>query len=145
MAGLSIDNALPRLISAKTHGIIDYIHAGTNFVAAAVFRNRDRRASNAALALGAGVLVNAMMTDYPLGVFRKYDFKVHGALDYGVAAASAAIPAWLGIEDSAAARYFHLQGAGEFGIAGVSDYDDDSGSKRRRRGKLRLFSRRKAA
>lgn len=112
MAGLVIDKALPGLISAKTHGVIDYIHAGTNFVAAIVFRNRDRRASNAALALGAGVLVNAMMTDYPLGVFRKYNFKVHGALDYGLAAAAAAIPAWLGVEDSAAARYSIYRGPG---------------------------------
>ena len=37
MAGLGIDDALPKLIPAKTHAIIDYIHAGTNFVAAALF------------------------------------------------------------------------------------------------------------
>jgi hypothetical protein len=143
MAGMGIDNALPKLIPAKTHAIIDYIHAGANFAAAALFRNRDRRASYAAFGLGASVLANALMTDYPLGAFRLYSFKVHGAMDYGVAAASAAIPGMLQIEDSTAARFFHLQGAGEALIAGVSNYDDDSGSKRRRR--FRLFSGRKAA
>ena len=33
--------------------------------------------------LGAGVLANAPMTDYPGGVFRLHPFKVHGILDYG--------------------------------------------------------------
>ena len=59
MAGLTIDDAMPRIIDAKTHGIIDYIHAGTNFLAAALFR-KNRRARNAALALGAGVRANAL-------------------------------------------------------------------------------------
>jgi len=132
MAGLVVDNALPRVISARTHSVIDYIHAGTNFVAAAIFRKRNIRASNAAFALGAGVLANALMTDYELGVFRLYSFRVHGILDYGVAATSAALPALLNISDSPEANYFYAQGAGETAIAGISDYDDDSGAQRTR-------------
>ena len=41
------------MIDSKTHGIIDYIHAGTNILAGFLFRNRNRRASNACFALGA--------------------------------------------------------------------------------------------
>ena len=144
MAGLTIDDAMPRIIDAKTHGIIDNIHAGTNFFAAALFR-KNRRARNAALALGAGVLANALMTDYPLGVFRLYSFKVHGILDYGVAATSAALPALLGIKDSPGAKYFRAQGAGETVIAGISNYDDDSGAVRHRRRLEKRFERRRAA
>src|SRR5438067_1728297 len=106
MAGLGFDDAFPRVISARTHSIVDYVHAGTNFVAAALFRGRNRRASNAALALGLAVLGNALMTDYDLGVFRLYSFKVHGMLDYGVAATSAAFPILLGIRDTPEANYF---------------------------------------
>jgi hypothetical protein len=130
MAGLGIDNALPRVIPSRTHAVIDYIHAGTNFVVAALFRKSNPRASNAALALGVGVLANALMTDYELGVFRLYSFKVHGILDYGVAASSAALPALLDITDTPQATFFHAQGAGETVIAGISDYDDSSGAKR---------------
>src|ERR1700741_4553291 len=85
MAGIVKEG--PKVISARTHAVIDYLHAGTNFVAAALLWKRNRRAAVGALALGAGVLGNALMTDYPLGVFRLYSFKVHGLLDYGVAAA----------------------------------------------------------
>ncbi|HZR32837.1 MAG TPA: hypothetical protein VFA76_13410 [Terriglobales bacterium] len=144
MAGLTIDDAMPSIIDAKTHGLIDYIHAGTNFLAAALFR-KNRRARNAALALGAGVLANALMTDYPLGVFRLYSFKVHGILDYGVATASAVLPALLGIENSAPTKYFRMQGAGETVIAGITDYDDDSGAVRQRGRLEKRFERRRAA
>jgi hypothetical protein len=132
MSGLLIDDAFPGVISARTHGIIDYIHAGTNFLAAALFRRTNKRASAAAFALGLDVLLNALMTDYPLGVFRVYSFKVHGALDYGLAISCAALPKILGMEDDPESAYFNLQGAGETIIAAISDYNDNSGSRRSR-------------
>jgi len=133
MAGLGIDDAMPRVISSKTHSAIDYVHAATNFIAGAIFRKSNVRASNAAFALGAGVLANALMTDYELGVFRLYSFKVHGILDYGVAATSAALPAMLDIRDTPEAAYFYTQGAGESVIAGITNYDDNSGAHKRMR------------
>jgi hypothetical protein len=133
MSGLKFDNSFPAVIPAKTHGIIDYIHVGANFLAAALFSRSNKRASVAAFALGANVLANALMTDYPLGVFRLYSFKVHGALDYGVALTSAAMPKILGIEDEPEAIFFNLQGAGESIIAALSDYGDTSGSQRSQR------------
>jgi len=146
MAGLIIDDRMPRVISAKTHGVIDYIHAATNIIAGFAFRKRNKKASNAAFALGASVLANALMTDYPLGVFRLYSFKVHGILDYGVAATSTALPEMLRLRNnSAPAQYFYGQGAGETVIAGISDYDDKTGSrfdiKRLQRGYGRGYAR----
>jgi hypothetical protein len=129
MAG--IVNGGPKIISARTHAVIDYIHAGTNFVAAAMFWKRNRRAAVGALALGAGVLGNALMTDYPLGVFRVYSFKVHGLLDYGVAAASGLMPKITHTRPRRAeAKYFKIQGAGETGIAAITNYDDHTGERR---------------
>lgn len=146
MSGLGFDNFVPGVISSKTHSIIDYIHAGTNFAAAVLFYRRgNSRAGHAAVGLGASVLMNALMTDYEYGVFRVWNFKTHGALDYGVAAASAAFPKLLDIEDTADAVYFYAQGGGETVIAGVSDYNDDSGSRRRwGRQRRRFFGRRAA-
>jgi len=130
MAGLRFDDALPRVINSKQHAVIDYIHAATNFVVGAIFWKRNKRAAGAAFALGTNVLANALMTDYELGVFRLYSFRVHGMLDYGVAATSAAMPALLGFHDEPEATYFYGQSIGETGIAGISDYDDNSGSRR---------------
>ena len=134
------------MISQKTHSIIDYIHAGTNFVAAAFFYKRgNSRAGHAAAALGAGVLMNALMTDYEYGVFRVWSFKTHGILDYGAAATSAAFPKLLDVEGTPEAKYFYTQGGGETAIAGMSDYNDDSGSRRRFGSLNPSYRRRRAA
>jgi len=69
------------------------------------------------------------MTDYPLGVFRLYSFKVHGLLDYGVAAASGFMPEMTGTRPHRpVGKYFRIQGAGETGIAAITNYDDHTGS-----------------
>ncbi len=134
MAGLGFDDVFPKIISARTHSMIDYLHAATNFAAGAMFRKSNGKASAAAYALGASVLLNALMTDYEYGVFRVWDFRVHGLLDYGVAAASTLVPTLLDLEDSPAAKaYFYGQGGGETMIAGISDYSDDSGARRKQR------------
>src|SRR3954462_12435163 len=146
MSGLKFDDFAPKVISSKTHSIIDYIHAGANFVAAALFYKRgNSRAGHAAAALGAGVLMNALMTDYEYGVFRTWSFKTHGILDYGVAATSAALPKLLDIEGTPEATYFYGQGGGETVIAGMSDYDDNSGSRRRLESVNRRYRGRRAA
>src|ERR1051325_478754 len=122
MSGLKVDNVFPRVIFSKTHSIIDYIHAGANFAAAALFYKRgNRRAGHAATALGASVLLNALMTDYEYGVFRVWDFKTHGILDYGVAAASGAMPKLLRLKKARDSAFFYTQGGGEIAIAGISD------------------------
>jgi len=51
MSGLVIDDQMPKVISARTHAAIDYVHAGTNFVAAAMFWKRNKAASLAAFGL----------------------------------------------------------------------------------------------
>jgi hypothetical protein len=61
--------------------------------------------------------------------FRVWSFKTHGILDYGVVATSAAFPKILDIEGTPEATYFYAQGGGETAIAGMSDYNDNSGSR----------------
>jgi hypothetical protein len=133
MSGLKFDDRMPKLISSKKHAVIDYVHVGVNFLAAALFFKRNKPAATAAFALGASVLANALMTDYELGVFRVISFKTHGLLDYGVAAASSAMQGIPGISDTAEAKFFRAQGAAESLIAGVTDYGDESGAKRKGR------------
>ena len=130
MSGLKFDKKMPKVISAKKHAIIDYVHVATNMVVAAMFYRRNKRAGLGAFFLAGSVLANALMTDYEYGVFRLYSFKVHGLLDYGVAAASAVMPEILDLSHTSEGRFFQLQGAGESLIAGITDYDDDSGAQR---------------
>ena len=121
----------PKVISARNHALIDYISAGVHFAAAAVFWKRNRRAAAGALALGGAVLANSLMTDYPLGVFRRYSFKVHGLVDYGIAAITSAMPEMVGNPRGAApSRFFRVQGIREVGVAAITDYNDDSGARR---------------
>jgi len=128
-----IDYVVPKVISAKTHGIIDYVHAGTNFLAGALLARRDRRAATGALLLGAGALANALMTDYPLGVFRLYSFETHRALDYSFASVSAGMPKLMGIESGLAKSFFRMQGVGGTAVARLTNYRDRSGAKHLRR------------
>ena len=139
MAGL-MNRLTPKVLSGRTHGVFDYVHAGLNFAAAALLRNTNRRASKAAFAIGAGVLANALLTDYPLGLFRVYSFRLHGAVDYGLATTSASVPRLLRIEGLPGARFFKLQSTAEAVVAGLTDYKDVSASRRRR-----SFSPRRAA
>jgi hypothetical protein len=129
MSGLGFDNEVPGLIPAKTHAVIDYVHVATNLVAAALLGRKNRAAGWAAFGLGMGVLANSLLTDYPGGVFRAYSFRVHGMLDYGTAAASSVLPALLGFPGEAESTYFYIQGAGETGIAALTDYDDNTGAQ----------------
>jgi hypothetical protein len=130
MSGLRLLRLFPKVISSRSHSAIDYIQAATNLGAAALFYRRgNSRAGHAASALGLAVLINALMTDYDYGVFRRWSFKTHGVIDSGVAAASAAIPRLLDI-DERDARYFSAQSFGATLISGMTNYKDDSGARR---------------
>lgn len=145
MIGRLFRAAIPKVISPRTHGVIDYIHAASNFAAFAVFRNRNRAAANAALGLGAGVLLNALMTDYPYGVFRVYSFKTHAVVDYAIVAANETIPRLLGFTDLPEAKHFRVQAAAGALVTNISDYRDTSGSRHQLKRVVRDARRRRAA
>ena len=60
------------------------------------------------------------MTDYPLGLFRFYSFRMHGLLDYGVALARGMMPEIARMEDGASSRFFRCEGSGETAIAAMT-------------------------
>jgi hypothetical protein len=130
MFGNLLRKAFPKLISAKTHSAIDYAHAGTNFAAAAILRNVNRDASNAALGLGLAALLNAALTEYPLGIFHFYGFKTHGVVDYGIAAAAGIIPNVLEFKHRPEAKFFRAQATAALLIADLSDYRGRSRARR---------------
>ena len=118
-----IANRLPKVIDARTHGLIDYAH-GVFFLGMALLcRKSNPRAATAALGTGAFILGGALLTDYPLGVRRVIPFATHGRLDTGFASASWAVPRVFGFADTAAARVFQLNSIAEALAVGMTDFD----------------------
>lgn len=67
----------PKMLTARTHAVIDYIHAGTNFLVAAMFWKRNRRrAAKGVFALRTGVLATALMPE----TMRRFFFDVYRQL-----------------------------------------------------------------
>ncbi|MBV8051846.1 MAG: hypothetical protein JOZ80_11695 [Acidobacteriaceae bacterium] len=122
----------PNIIPAKAHSVIDYAHVGGNLVAAAIMRKNNPAAANAAIGLAVAGLLNAVLTEYPFGLFRLYSFRAHGVVDYGIVAATEMIPKMFKFADEREARYFRVLAAGELLIVELSDYGDVSGSVRAR-------------
>lgn len=108
-----VEKRLPNVIDARTHGVIDYLHAIFFLGMALACRKRQPRAAVAALATGGLLLTEALLTDYPLGAKKMIPFAVHGRFDAAIVAASLAIPKVMGFEGTAAALVFKANSAVE--------------------------------
>jgi hypothetical protein len=120
-----LESRLPKVIDARTHGIIDYCHAAFFLGMALVCRKRNRPAALAALLTGSFVLVESLLTDYPLGAFRVLPFRAHGRMDAGFAASSPVMPRLFGFKGTAAAHVFEGNGLVEAAVVGLTDFSSD--------------------
>ena len=121
----AVEKKLPKVIDARTHGIIDYCHAAF-FIGMAIYcARRDRRAATAALATGAFILVESLLTDYPLGAAKMLPFEVHGRMDGAFAASSFMVPKWFGFSDTPAAQVFRVNGVVESAVVGLTDWNSE--------------------
>ncbi|HEY0785818.1 MAG TPA: hypothetical protein VGD62_08085 [Acidobacteriaceae bacterium] len=119
-----LENRLPKVIDARTHGLIDYGHAAFFLGMAFFCRKSNPRAATAALATGAFVLTQSLLTDYPLGVTPVLSFEQHGKLDAGFAASSLALPRLFGFEDTGAAKIFKANAFVEATVVGLTDFSN---------------------
>ena len=123
----AVEDRLPKVIDARTHGIIDYAYASL-FLGAAVFlRKKNPRAAWATLGTGAFIVAQAMLTDYPLGIEPVISFEAHGKLDAGFAAASYFVPQVLGFSNTPAAAIFRANTLIESAVVALTYFK--SGSK----------------
>lgn len=120
-----VEKRLPKVIDARTHGIIDYCHAAFFFGMAIFCARKNRRAAKAAFATGAFVLAESLLTDYPLGAKKVIPFETHGQMDAGFAGSSFMMPAWFGFSGTAAAQVFKINGFVEGLVVGMTDWDSD--------------------
>ncbi len=120
----AIKKRLPKVISPTMHGFIDYSHATFFLGMAIVCRKNNKPAALAALGTGALVLVQSLLTDYPLGVVPLLSFEDHGKMDAAFASASWAIPKLFGFGDTPAAKVFESNTVVEGLVVSLTDFSD---------------------
>ena len=121
-----ITRAVPKVIDAKTHAVLDYLTAGTFLAAGLALRNRHPRAAGLALVNGFAVLGLSMLTDYPGGVWRTLSFRTHGTVDMVQASMTAFGPMLLGFARDPEAQFFHGQAVVETAVVAATDWNNSA-------------------
>lgn len=120
-----VEEHLPKVIDARAHGALDYLHAAFFLGMAWRWRRREPRAAVAALLTGSFLLAEALFTDYPLGAVKVLPFSAHGRMDKAFAGSSHRFPKIFGFDDRTAATVFKGNTAFEVAVSGMTDYDSD--------------------
>lgn len=120
-----LENRLPKVIDARKHGMIDYCHAAFFLGMAYMCRKSEPRAAMAALLTGSFVLVQSLLTDYPLGAKKVIPFRVHGQMDAAFAASSFMVPKVFGFSDSPVAAVFKGNSFVEAAVVGATDFSSE--------------------
>lgn len=114
---------MPKVINPTTHAVLDYVVAGSFLLRTAMLWKRNRRAAAAALICGGATLANALVTDYPGGVFRKISFRTHGRNDSAIAGFTASAPRMLGFAHDNESRFFSAEALAAIVVTGLTDFD----------------------
>lgn len=120
-----IQSRLPKVIDARSHGVIDYCHAALFLGAALLWRKRNPRAAAAAVAAGSLVLVQSLLTDYPLGAAKVLSFRNHGRIDAAFAASSMFMPELCGFYGTPEGSVFKCTSLIEGTLVSLTDYNSE--------------------
>jgi hypothetical protein len=137
----ALTNRMPKVISPKTHAVIDYLTAGSFLVTGALLWNRNKRAAVGSMVCGIMEAQTAMITDFPGGLTPLISFETHGKIDAGFAGFVSMLPNLLAFSDEPEAMFFRGQGLAIAGVTGLTDFGDERRSTRREQ----RYRRRRAA
>ena len=118
-----MSNRMPKVIGPKTHAIIDYAVAGSFLAVGALYWGRNKRAAISAFICGGATVLNAMLTDYPGGVWKKMSYRAHGKVDAGLVGATGSMPSLMGFADDNEAKFFKVQAIAEATVTAMTDFD----------------------
>jgi len=113
---------LPMRIGPATHAALDYAVAGSFLFMAARTWRRNRRAALGSLLCGGILATNALLTDYPGGVFNVIDYKTHARVDAGLAALAGAAPRLLGFSGEPEAQFFNIEALAQTLASSLTDF-----------------------
>lgn len=102
---------IPKVVTPRIHGIVDYVSAGVFLGSAVWFWSRNKRAAMASLICGGTELALTLLTDYRGERKNLISFPTHREVDYGLAAVVATMPESLAFEDTDETKFFRAQGA----------------------------------
>lgn len=114
---------LPKKISPRLHAALDYAVAGSFLLAGALFWKRNRRAALGSLLCGGATAAVSLLTDYPGGVRKVIPYSMHGQIDTGLVAMTAAMPRLVNIEGDREAKFFSRQAMAKTAITAMTDFD----------------------
>jgi len=124
---------MPKVINPTTHAVLDYVVAGSFLLKAALLWKRHRRAATGSLLCGGAALANALLTDYPGGVFRKISYRTHGRNEAAIAGLTISAPPLLGFAQDSESRFFSGEALMETMVTGMTDFDYYEENRWRRR------------
>lgn len=128
---LSNGGAIPKVISPKMHGIIDYTHAAFFFTVGLLCRKSNKAAARAAFATSGFILVQSLMTDYKFGVKPVIPFSTHGKMDTVFASTSWMMPLLFGFKGTTAARIFEGNSIAEASVVAATDWSSERAHEER--------------
>lgn len=114
---------LPKKISPRVHSALDYAVAGSFLLAGAIFWKRNRRAAVGSLLCGGATAAVSLLTDYAGDRSKPIPYGMHGQIDAGLIAMTAAVPRLVNIEGERAARFFSAEAMAKTAITAMTDFD----------------------
>ncbi len=116
---------LPKKISPRVHAALDYAVAGSFLLAGALFWKRNRRAAVGSLLCGGATAAVSLLTDYSgTGPRRPISYPMHGQIETGLIAMTAAMPRLVRIEDDPQAKFFSREALAKTAITGMTDFSN---------------------
>lgn len=115
---------LPKVISPRTHSALDFAVAGSFLLAGAIFWKRNRRAALGSLLCGGATAALSLLTDYSGRSGKPISYSMHGEIDAGLIAMTAAVPRLVGIEDDPEARFFAGQVMAKTAITAMTSFEN---------------------
>lgn len=123
---------MPKMISPRVHSALDYAVAGSFLLMGALFWKRNRRAAVGALLCGGATAAVSLLTDYPGGAQKLISYPMHGQIDTGLIAMTAAMPKLVNIENDREAKFFARQAMAKTAITAMTNFDYGKRKKSRR-------------
>ena len=123
---------MPKKISPRVHSALDYAVAGSFLLMGALFWKRNRRAAIGSLLCGGATAAVSLLTDYPGGVRKLIPYAMHGQIDTGLIAMTAAMPRLVDIEKEHEAKFFSRQAIAKTAITALTNFDYDRRKNSRR-------------
>jgi hypothetical protein len=132
-----VTRRMPKIISPKTHAVVDYVTAGAFLLTGAFYWSRNKRAALSAFVCGGAELATSLLTDYPGGVKKVISFRNHGRIDLGLAAMTATMPEFMGFRHDREKSFFLAQAALITAVTDLTDFGQISRARSPRRKKTK--------